>query len=509
MLTREAELDAKQRRELFDEYGTPVLEAARRSVPLADRQIRKLLDRWWAEIVVSNDGSGSSLEERVATALNEVEGFLFADLRGRHPELGPCFREFQDPICEAFLQGLPGVVREITSVCWGRSEITWESIREQDTGRPVANWLETSALRFAEEASRTVAGSAEPARWLQELYAEMPWPDSRGPQKEGAGSGALPTYLEVKPALFGCLLPALPEPARQTAEKVWDQVPWVLAVILDQLPPRGWTPAEWVRSTARRFTDSLLVERARKSDNEAAGEIWTRYQKGVHAHVRSFTLRRAGRYFNLIDTEDIVTGVFGVERAYLNYDPLGRNLLQFLANVGTRRVIDALRRERPQLFEALDDPGPADAPEDHMAVWQDDQRSFEEGQRARISWLVVREVLSGVFPSGPNETEFAQGLYFWLVKVLGYKPKEICERLEEGEHTYRDVLGWVEEKLAADEIGRGLLPCLRAAHALMETPCEDPIGDRPISELPAVKIPNAVYSAGRRIRKLFFERNDV
>lgn len=507
-LTSEAVLDAKQRRDLFDEYGGPILEMAQASVPLSHRRIRLLLDRWWKDLLVSYDGANSRLDEFVAARLGEVEEALFADLRRQHPNLDKQLSQFQDPILEAFLEGLPSQDRARAADCWGRAETFWEGLQQQET-QNFPDCLEAATRHFAQALASTSALPCEPDRWLREVFPDLPW-RNREPGVQAERASCLPEFSDVKPVLFGCLVHALQGESTEAIQKTWKQVPWILGGILDQFNPNDQRLTEWIHSTKKRFTDTLLVERAKierarieeeiaKAEgtqtegkrkpgiraDEAAGEIFIRYQRSLHAHIRAAILLHGSAYRNALDVEDFLQEVLGAKQAYLAYDPLRGNLSTFLGLIGKRRVQDAVRRLRRCQTQS---PTPGSGP-----VFL----------RPELLDIVLSEALPSIFSGRVRETRVRNGLYFWLKRPLGYSPSAIQAMLELIRPTYGEVLRIIAKELQEFPIPKRFLPALAPFHRRLTG---QPLGKKDFPILSHEAIPHAVEDVDRELRKLIFKK---
>lgn len=170
-------------------------------------------------------------------------------------------------------------------------------------------------------------------------------------------------------------------------------------------------------------TDRLLVERIRKNDTDAWGDLIARYEGRLLAFVESRIGHRAV-------SEDIVQEAFiGFVRSLPNYDG-GRPLESYLFSICAYKLTDHLRREgrRPAV--------PLSAGADTGGDWQIAGKAraassiARSGERRGMEEDAIREALSEQVARWQTRGDWAKLKCIELLFVRGWANKVVAQELD-------------------------------------------------------------------------------
>jgi RNA polymerase sigma-70 factor (ECF subfamily) len=174
--------------------------------------------------------------------------------------------------------------------------------------------------------------------------------------------------------------------------------------------------------TASRDADSLLVERIRRGEDEAWGDLITRYEGRLLAFVESRLGRRG-------PSEDIVQESFvGFLNSLPNYD--GRRPLEsYLFSICAYKLTDHLRREgrRPAV--------PLSSASDSTGDWQisDSARHASSiarsGERKGLEEKAIVDALREQIDRWREKGEWTKLMCAELLFVRGWANKDVAEEL--------------------------------------------------------------------------------
>jgi RNA polymerase sigma-70 factor (ECF subfamily) len=168
--------------------------------------------------------------------------------------------------------------------------------------------------------------------------------------------------------------------------------------------------------------DTVLIERVRRSDQDAWSELIGRFEGRLLAFVES-------RLRNRATAEDVVQDTFvGFLNSLPNYDA-SRSLESYLFSIAAHKLTDHLRREGRRPAVPLVPTGSSQSEWDPPSPQRGASSLMRSGERLRLEEVSLAKALEELIARWRERGEWQKLQCTELLFVRGWANKDVAERL--------------------------------------------------------------------------------